>query len=165
MDTGGDAERILRSLRRVTPGNGRLGRVLAIFGLLSVLGGIGFLVVSVTVPLDPEVVLVYRELAVGLAGYGLPAFLSGLVVSRRGEAWVEYASLLGVLACSFAVLLFVWAYPTRWNVTGGSGYVIAGPVSYGLGTMLCALGVGGAIGCSTPQDGADEFIWGDPPDS
>ncbi|MDX1745267.1 MAG: hypothetical protein R3324_04960, partial [Halobacteriales archaeon] len=60
--------------------------------------------------------------------------------------------------------LFVWTYPARWSVTDGTGYVIAVLVTYSLGGMLCAFGVGGAIGCSTSEDGEDEFIWGDPPE-
>lgn len=165
MATDADAGGLLRTLRRPSPRNARLGRVLAVIGVLSVLGGVGFSVATVTLPLDPAFVPIYRELAVGLAGYGLPAILAGLVVAQRSEAWVDYVSLLGVLACSLAVLLFVWTYPTRWNVADGSGYVIAGLVSYCLGVMLCAFGVGGAAACPDARDGEEEFIWGNPPEN
>lgn len=165
MTTDGGAGRQPDPLQRAPSGNVKLGRILAIIGILSILGGVGFFVVTATVSLAPAFLPIYRELAVGLAGYGLPAVLSGLVVAQRSEAWVDYVSLLGVTACSLAVLLFVWTYPARWSVTGGTGYVIAVLVTYSLGLMICAFGAGVAVGCSTPEDEEDEFIWGDPSES
>lgn len=163
MATGGGAGRLLEIVRSATHENATLGRALTTFGLVSVVGGVGFFAVTLTVPFEPGPLVTYQKLAAGLAGYGFPAFLYGLVIVLRGETWVTYVSLLGVLACALAVLLFLGTYPTQWDLATAPEYVVAGLGTYCLGAMLCSFGAGGAVGCPA-SDEEDGFVWGDPPE-
>lgn len=163
MATGGDAGQLLELVRTAAHENAKLGRALTTFGLLSVVGGIGFFAVTLAFPFEAEALVTYRKIAGGLAGYGLPAFLYGLVIVLRGETWITYVSLLGVLICSLAVLVFLGTYPAQWNGTGSPDYMLVGLAAYSVGVMFCAFGTGGAVGCPDPRDDSDDFVWGDPP--
>lgn len=163
MATGGDPGQILRFVRTAAHENAKLGRALTTFGILSVIGGLGFFLVTMAFPFDAQSLMTYRKIAGGLAGYGLPAFLYGLVIVLRGETWITYVSLLGVLLCSLAVLLFLAMYPAQWTTTGSPNYMLIGLVTYSFGAMLCSFGTGGAVGCPDARTQDSGFVWGEPP--
>jgi hypothetical protein len=181
MATGGSSGRFLEVLEGGQRGTPRLGQAFVLFGLLSVVAGVGLFVLTGTFQFHPDAVRTYRRVAVSAAGYGLPAFLLGVVVVTGGERWGIVAALVGGLLSTFAVVLFLTAYFGPWEVFAAPVYVEASIAVYALGTVLGVVGGGGSILLEVDPDpdpdpdagrdgreieiGAEsEFIWGEPPE-
>jgi hypothetical protein len=148
--------------------NTRLGQAFVLFGLLSIVGGVGLFVLTETFRFDPDAFLTYRRAAAGLAGYGLPAFLYGLVVVAGGNSRAAEVGVVGVLLSGLAVFAFFLAYPTQWDLATSPTYVVGTLAAYGLGVMLSSFAAGGAMLARLDADDADDetgFVWGDPPES
>jgi hypothetical protein len=149
--------------------NTRLGRALVLFGLLSVVGGVGLFVLAGTSRFDPAAVRTYRRIAVGIVGYGLPVFLCGLVVVEDGSVRAVEVAAVGVLLSTLAVVALLAVYPERWSPTAGPVGPMGAAAVYGLGTLLCAAAAYATMLTGPARDGergADdesEFVWGKPP--
>lgn len=99
---------------------------------------------------------VVREAAIATASAGLPVVFFGLVTLLTADDLVEkpaisYAKYGGVVLCGLAVLLFVYAYPTAWNVSGFD-YSLSGVTIYGLGIATLLVTTGSAVGCRCAVD-------------
>lgn len=148
--------------------NARLGQVFVLFGLLSVVGGVGLFVLTETFPFEPEAFVTYRRAAAGLAGYGLPAFLYGLVVVAGGSSRAVEVGVLGVVLSAVAVFAFFLAYPTEWDLATAPIYVLGTLGTYALGAMLGSFAAGGAMLARLDAEEPDDetgFVWGNPPES
>lgn len=141
----------------------RLGQALALGGVLAFVGGYGLFVAGESLEHASEAFWAYRTLAGAVAGLGLPAFLLGLVVALPDVGRNSYVSVVGVLLCSAAILLFLATYPDQWNVAGSPDYVIETVTVYGLGAMLCSAAAGGAVNCHFENEDVTGFVWGGPP--
>jgi hypothetical protein len=84
-----------------------------------------------------------REIAIVLAMLGLPSFVLSFVVLLPVDRRARYASGFGVAVCVVAVAVFVWAYPSTWNVPG-TDYSREGITIYaaGLAVLVASSGAG-----------------------
>jgi hypothetical protein len=179
MATRGVSGKLLDVVGEREGENTRLGQAFVLFGLLSVVGGVGLLVLIETFEFEPEAFLTYQRIGIGVAGYGLPVFLYGVVVLGGGGRRETEAALVGGLLSTFAVILFVIAYSGRWEALASPAYTAGALSVYGFGTTLCSVGAGRAVFPEgAPDDGGadpgadpgieieaeSEFIWGDPPE-
>jgi hypothetical protein len=132
-------------------------------------------VLTGTVPFGPDAFLTYRRLAVGAAGYGLPAFLYGVVAVAGGGRREVGAALVGGVLSTFAVVLFLTARSGWLAVLDAPVYAAAALVVYALGSTLGGAGAVGAMlleaepeghedGTGIEIEAASEFIWGEPPE-
>lgn len=151
---------LVRTIRTTTYENARLGRALALVGVLSFVGGYGLFVAGESLEYASESFWTYRTFAGGIGGLGLPAFLLGLVVALPDFGRNTYVSLLGAVLCSAAIVLFLFTYPGQWNVAGSPDYVVETVTVYGLGAMLCSAAAGGAINCHFENENITGFVWG-----
>ena len=159
-----------------------------LFGLLSVVGGVGLFLVTETFQFEEGAFLAYRRAAAGFAGYGLPAFLYGLVVTMEGNTRTVAVGVVGVLLSALAVFAFFTAYPGQWDLATSPTFVVGSLAVYGVGAMLSSFAAGGAMlarideeyqpgeeretGPETETETEAEtetetetgFVWGDPPD-
>lgn len=166
MATEGGSGKLAGSVGEPVGGESRIGQVFVLFGFLSVVGGVGLFVLTETFRFDPESLLTYRRAAAGLAGYGLPAFLYGLVVVADGSSRAVEVGVLGVVLSAVAVFAFFLAYPTGWDLAAAPLYVLGTLAAYALGVMLGSFAAGGAILARLDTEEPDEetgFIWGTPP--
>jgi len=148
------------TIRSVTERNARIGRAMALFGILAFLGGYGLFLAAESLGHASESYWTYRQFAGVLAGLGLPALLYGLVVALPDIGRNTYVSIAGVVLCSAAVALFFATYPDQWNVAGSPDYVVETVTVHGLGVMLCSAAAGGAINCHFENEDITGFIWG-----
>jgi len=147
MATSGGPGRLFAAIREANHDNARLGRTLLLFGVLSVVAGVGLLVATEVVRFGTGTLPTYRKFAGGLVGYGLPVFLYGITVAA-GEDGVTRASVVGVfgvLLAALAVAVFLATYPEQWHAAGAGRYVVPTLGVYALGTLLCSAAVGGAV--------------------
>jgi hypothetical protein len=84
-----------------------------------------------------------REIAIVLAMLGLPSFILSFVVLLPVDQRARYASGFGVAICLLAAAVFVWAYPSTWNVDG-TDYSREGITIYaaGLAVLVASSGAG-----------------------
>jgi hypothetical protein len=172
----------------------RLGETLVLFSVLSVVGGVGLFVLTETFRFDAGAFWTYRTLAGGLVGYGLPASLYGVVVTRDGgAARTADVGMAGVVLAAFAGIAFFLTYPEQWHGGGAVSTVAPTLAIYALGVLLCTSAAGGTVladrdavaddgtaaaghdatedrddGTVPTHPDADEetgFIWGSPPES
>lgn len=121
---------------RVTAGLG-----LFLGGLvLGALALVVFLSSSALAVSDPAFWLA-REAAFATAAVGLPAFLLGVVLLLPVGGRPAIAAASGGLLCLVAVFVFVWAYPTRWDLIRSTDATAPAVALYALGL--------GAIAAST----------------
>lgn len=76
-----------------------------------------------------------REVAGVLAGLGLPAALVGIVVALPTSDETRAAAVIGSSLTAFGVLLFVYAYPSRW-LANEPALAIATVGIYALGVLV-----------------------------
>ena len=76
-----------------------------------------------------------REIAGVLAGLGLPAALVGIVVALPTSDETRAAAVIGSSLTAFGVLLFVYAYPSRW-LANEPALAIATVGIYALGMLV-----------------------------
>lgn len=117
---------------------------------LTVLGWVAFAVTEsiAGLPAGP----LARQLAVLLAGAGLPTALVGAVSLFMADTQVRGPTVtrtarVGYLGCLAALGVFLWAYPARWNVAGFPDYSLVGVTLYGLGLGTNLLATGSAVSC------------------
>lgn len=156
---------LVRTVRTAAGGNVRIGKALALAGLLAFVVGYGVFLAAESVEYGTGTFWTYRTLAGGIAGLGLPAFLLGLVVALPEVGRNTYVSIGGALLCAAAIALFLVTYPDQWNVAGGPDYLVETVTVYGLGAMICSAAAGGAVNCHFENENITGFIWGDPPES
>jgi hypothetical protein len=168
MATGGGSGKLFELVGEPMEENTRLGQAFVLFGLLSVVGGVGLFVLTEAFAFEEGAFLTYRRVAVGLAGYGLPAFLHGVVLVSGGHSRAGEVGVIGVVLSALAVFAFFAAYPEGWSLAAEPRYVIGTLAVYVLGAMLGSFAAGGAMLASreSDDDSAEEtgFIWGDPPE-
>lgn len=145
----------------------RVGRTLVLFGVVSLVGGVGVFALTGALRMAAGDVWAFRTAAGVFVGVGLPASLYGLVVLTSGGEQAVDVGRVGLLCCSVAVLGFLLTYPERWVAEGASGFAVVTLVVYGLGAMLCSAAAGSAVlahleGVEEPDETG--FIWGNPPD-
>jgi len=120
------------------------------FGFALFFGGIAFGVLglalflwSATLTAGTEFYWQVREIAILLAMLGLPSFILSFVVLLPVDRRARYASAAGVAICIVAAVLFLWAYPSQWNVAG-TDYTTEGITTYaaGLAVLVASSGAG-----------------------
>lgn len=175
MATGGGAGWLVETIGGGRRGNTRLGQAFVLFGLLSVVGGLGLFALTETFRFDPDAVRTYRGVAVGMAGYGLPAFLLGLVVVSGGGKPEIKVALVGGLLSTVGAFLLLTARFGPWEVLASPVYVVVALAVYALGASVGSVGAAGAMLLGTESDERDdrtgieteaesEFVWGEPPE-
>lgn len=145
----------------------RVGRTLVLFGVVSLVGGVGIFALTGTLRMAAGDVWAFRTVAGGLVGAGVPAVLYGLVVLAAGGDRAVDVCRVGLLLCAVAVLGFLLSYPGRWVAEGASGYAVVTLVVYGVGAMLCSAAAGSAVLAhleTVEEPDETGFIWGSPPD-
>lgn len=167
MATRGGSGQLFEMIRDGGQENARLGQMFVLFGLLSVVGGLGLFVLTEWYRFDESVFLTYRRAAVGFAGYGLPAFLYGLVVVMEGGKRAVEVGVAGVLLSAAAVVAFFFTYPAGWALQANPIFVGGTLGVYVLGAMLTSFAAGGAMFATLDEDDEPDeeagFIWGEPP--
>jgi hypothetical protein len=151
---------LANTVRSATRESARLGRALALVGIVAFVCGYGLFVAGESLQYASESFWTYRTYAGAIAGFGLPAFLYGLVVALPEVGRNSYVALVGALLCSAAILLFLATYPDQWNVAGAPDYVVETVTLYGLGAMVCSAAAGGALNCHFENEDVTGFIWG-----
>lgn len=143
--------------RRVTAGLGLFLGGLALGALALVV----FLSSSALAVSDPAF-WPAREAAFATAAVGLPVFLLGVVLLLPVDGRPAIAAASGGLLCLVAVLVFVWAYPTRWDLVRSTDATApaVGLYAVGLGAIAASTWSGlrravGAAGRNPPRP-ADE---------
>ena len=142
---------------------GRLGQALVLFGLLSVAGGVGLVLLTEAYRFEEGIVLTYRRAAVGLAAWGVPAFLYGVATNRRDR---QAAGVIGFFLATLAVIAFLITYPSQWDLATPTPIVGGTLGGYAAGLLLCAFAVAAALAGrddAGEPEGETEFIWGSPP--
>jgi hypothetical protein len=152
MATRGASGQLFELVREGNRGNTRLGQTFVLFGILSVVGGIGVFVLTETFRFDTGAVWTYRRIGGGLAGYGLPAFLYGLVVASGGDSRAIDVGVVGLLFSVLAVFAFFVTYPVGWDVATSPALVGGTLAVYTIGAMFGAFAAGGAV---LSNDGGD----------
>jgi len=76
-----------------------------------------------------------REVAGVLAGLGVPAALVGIVVALSTSDETRAAAVIGSSLAAFGVLLFVYAYPSRWLANEPALAVVTVGI-YALGVLV-----------------------------
>ena len=109
------------------------------FGVL----GLALFLWSATLTAGTEFYWQVRGVAILLAMLGLPSFILSFVVLLPVDRRARYASAAGVAICVVAAVLFLWAYPSRWNVAG-TDYTTEGITTYaaGLAVLVASSGAG-----------------------
>ena len=163
MATRGDSGQLFALLREASRDGARVGQTFALVSVLSIVGGVGLVVLTETFQFDAETLRTYRTFAGGLVGYGLPALLYGMTIAANesGNGRTADVSVVGVLLSVLAVVAFLLTYPERWAGAGAAGYVVPTLAVYGLGVLFCSAAAGGAI--LAGRDAADESDDGSPP--
>lgn len=108
---------------------------------------VGVLVYIYSATLRPSSMSMYtvREIS-GIAGaVGLPVLLFGVVVLLPVDKRMLYVAGLGTLVCVAATGVFVWSYPSNWNVVGRVDYSAQGVGIYSLGIVLVIAATGAAL--------------------
>ena len=166
MATRGASGQLFELVREGNRGNTRLGQTFVLFGILSVVGGIGVFVLTETFRFDTGAVWTYRRIGGGLAGYGLPAFLYGLVVASGGDSRAIDVGVVGLLFSVLAVFAFFVTYPVGWDVATSPALVGGTLAVYTIGAMFGAFAAGGAVLSNDGGDGDagtdDEVMLADP---
>lgn len=142
---------------------GRLGQALVLFGLLSVVGGVGLVLLTESYRFQEGLLLTYRRAAVGLAAWGVPAFLYGVATVREGR---RAAGVIGFFLVTLAVIAFLITYPSQWDLAAPTPIVVGTLGGYAAGLLLCAFAVAATLGGrddAGEPEGETEFIWGSPP--
>jgi hypothetical protein len=120
------------------------------FGFALFFGGIAFGILglvlflwSATLTSGTDFYWQVREIAIAVAMLGLPSFVLSFVVLLPVDRRARYASGAGVLVCVVAAIVFVWAYPSSWNVDG-TDYATEGITVYaaGLAVLVASSGAG-----------------------
>lgn len=93
----------------------------------------------------------FREVAVVIAGIGVPTFMLGVVTMLVGNDTVTAVSLAGFAVCLVGVLVFTIAYPHSWNVATGADYLLEGVTVYGLGVLGITFAAGAAFSCRVAE--------------
>lgn len=111
------------------------------------LGAIGLLVFlwSTTVPAGTDGFWQLREIAIGSAAIGLPAFILSVVVLLPVTHRAVTIAALGSAVCLLAVGVFIATYPTNWNVTGTTDYSSHGIAVYAGGLAVLVATTGAAL--------------------
>lgn len=145
-DTGDDSQ-VLSFYRRYIGEPGRPVDVYAGFALFFggiALASVGLLLFlwSATLPSDATRFWQLREIAITLAAVGLPAFVLSVVVLLPVSRRVEFLAGAGATVCLVAIGVFIWAYPSQWNVTRPADYSAQGISIYagGLAGLVAATG-------------------------
>lgn len=86
-----------------------------------------------------------RELAIGLAFVGLPAFVLSVVVLLPVGRRTVFAGIGGTAVCLVAVALFVAVYPQHWNVQGAADFSARGIALYAAGLAVLVASTGAAL--------------------
>lgn len=76
-----------------------------------------------------------RQLAGVLAGIGLPAVFVGIFVVLPASAATRAAAAIGASIAAFGVVLFGYAYPSRW-ISSDPGLALATTALYTTGTLV-----------------------------
>ncbi len=120
------------------------------FGFALFFGGIAFGILglvlflwSATLTSGTDFYWQVREIAIAVAMLGLPSFVLSFVVLLPVDRRARYASGAGVVVCIVAAIVFVWAYPSSWNVDG-TDYATEGITVYaaGLAVLVASSGAG-----------------------
>lgn len=120
------------------------------FGFALFFGGIAFGILglvlflwSATLTSGTDFYWQVREIAIAIAMLGLPSFVLSFVVLLPVDRRARYASGAGVVVCIVAAIVFVWAYPSSWNVDG-TDYATEGITVYaaGLAVLVASSGAG-----------------------
>lgn len=107
--------------------------------------GLAVFVMSAEVPAGEPLFWQLREIAIGLAFIGLPAFVLSVVVLLPVGRTTLVASGLGVAVCLVAVAVFVAVYPENWNVRGATDYSVQGIAIYAAGLTVLVGATGSAL--------------------
>lgn len=86
-----------------------------------------------------------RQVAIVLAISGLPSFMLSVVVLLPVDRRIVGVATAGTLFCLAAVAVFVWSYPSNWNVARPKDYSALGVTLYGAGLAILAGGSGSAL--------------------
>jgi hypothetical protein len=121
------------------------------FGFVLFFGGIAFGILGLALFLWSETLTEgvdfywqVREIAILLAMLGLPSFILSFVILLPVDRRARYASGAGVAICVVAAVVFVWAYPSRWNVVG-TDYTTEGITTYAVGLAVLVASSGGGL--------------------
>jgi len=124
-----------------------VGAGLAMVGLvLAVAGWVVLAYAEAAVGVGPRF-WTFREVAVIVAGLGVPTFMLGVVTMLVGNDSITAVSLAGFAICLVGVLVFAVAYPHSWNVATGADYLLEGVTVYGLGVLGITFAAGAAFSC------------------
>ena len=85
-----------------------------------------------------------REIAIVLAMLGLPAFVLSVVVLLPVDRRAIQAGAVGGGICLVALVVFVYAYPSHWNVAG-TDYSAQGIAVYAGGLAVLVASTGAAL--------------------
>lgn len=107
--------------------------------------GLAVFVMSTEVPSGEPLFWQLREVAIGLAFIGLPAFVLSVVVLLPVGRTTLVVSGLGVALCLVAVAVFVAVYPENWNVRGATDYSVQGIAIYAAGLTVLVGATGSAL--------------------
>ncbi len=114
-------------------------------GLGLCLAGILTFLYSATLPDGAMSTYSVREIAAVMAAVGLPVLLTSVVVLLPVDRRTIAVAGVGTLVTIVATALFVWAYPTDWNVTTPPDYSALGVSIYAVGFVLVVAGTGAAL--------------------
>lgn len=143
--------RYIGDLEEVSEVDVFLGAGLAMVGLLLAVAGWGILAYAeATVAIGPRF-WTFREVAVIVAGLGVPTFMLGMVTMLVGNDSITAISLAGFAVCMVGVLVFTVAYPHSWNVATGADYLLEGITVYGLGVLGITFAAGAAFSCRVTE--------------
>jgi hypothetical protein len=86
-----------------------------------------------------------REIAFSVGALGLPALLLGVVVLLPVDRRALYVGSAGAFVTLCALAVFVWAYPSDWNVARGPDHSATGVVVYAVGLVTVVASAGAAL--------------------
>ncbi|WP_276271534.1 DUF7139 domain-containing protein [Haloarcula litorea] len=154
MATGNPKGMMLDCYRRYIGSIEEVSEVDVVFGMGLTMGGVALSVAGWLAFLWNETMAAYgtsgfytvREVAIVVAGLGLPLFLLGVVTMTLGSDRMTALSLAGTAVCVGAVLLFLATYPNQWDVPAKL-HAPLGVSLYGVGAGMLVFATGAAYSC------------------
>lgn len=142
--------RLVSTYRRYLGIPDRTSDVYAGFGLFFAglglcLAGVLTFLYSATLPDGAMPTYGVREIAAVMAAVGLPVLLTSVVVLLPVDRRTIAVAGAGTAVTLVATALFVWAYPTDWNVATPPDYSALGVGVYAVGFVLVVAGTGAAL--------------------
>lgn len=86
-----------------------------------------------------------KEVAFAVGAFGLPTLLLGVVVLLPVDERALYLGVGGTVVTLAAIGLFVWAYPSNWNVDPVADYSGMGVAVYAVGLVAVVAASGTAL--------------------